>query len=123
MIVSRFSDELCTKQIFTSELIDGVPVDKCADMDVDVREHICKLIMELCLKELFEFKYMQTDPNWSNFFYNFKTKQVKFFDISLPKNILSNFTILSLNFDHFFQCAEKFCHVFIYFAKIQNHLS
>ena len=26
--------------------------------------------MELTLRELFEFKYMQTDPNPANFFYN-----------------------------------------------------
>ena len=24
----------------------------------------------LCLRELFEYRFMQTDPNWSNFLYN-----------------------------------------------------
>ncbi|XP_051174271.1 atypical kinase COQ8B, mitochondrial isoform X1 [Leptopilina boulardi] len=73
-------DELSTKQIFTSELIDGIPVDKCAEMDEETRKHICRLIMELCLKELFVFRYMQTDPNWSNFFYNTETKQLILLD-------------------------------------------
>lgn len=45
-------------------------------MDMDTKEHICKLIMNLCLKELFVFRYMQTDPNWSNFLYNTNTRQV-----------------------------------------------
>ena len=27
-------------------------------------------VLRLCLKELFEWRFMQTDPNWSNFFYN-----------------------------------------------------
>lgn len=31
---------------------------------------ICHNILVLCLRELFEFRYMQTDPNWSNFFYD-----------------------------------------------------
>lgn len=57
-------------------MIEGIPIDKCVDMDVKIREHISKLIMRLCLKELFEFQFMQTDPNWSNFFYNINTKQV-----------------------------------------------
>lgn len=57
-------------------MVEGIPVDKCTSMDVETREHICKLIMRLCLKELFVFRYMQTDPNWSNFFYNTNTKQV-----------------------------------------------
>lgn len=57
-------------------MIEGIPVDKCIDMDVKIRERISELIMRLSLKELFEFRYMQTDPNWSNFFYNLDTKQV-----------------------------------------------
>lgn len=57
-------------------MVEGIPVDKCTSMDMETREHICKLIMSLCLKELFVFRYMQTDPNWSNFFYNTNTRQV-----------------------------------------------
>lgn len=71
-----FLDDLCTSQVFTTELIEGVPVDKCADMDFETRCYISKLIMDLLLMEMFEFRYMQTDPNWSNFFYNPTTKQV-----------------------------------------------
>jgi len=59
-------------------MIEGIPVDKCIDMDVTIKKHISELLMRLSLKELFEFRYMQTDPNWSNFFYNLDTKQVFF---------------------------------------------
>ena len=34
-------------------------------------------IIELCLKELFEFRTMQTDPNWTNFLWNAQTRQVR----------------------------------------------
>lgn len=37
---------------------------------------ICENILVLCLKELFEFRFMQTDPNWSNFFYDPQTHRV-----------------------------------------------
>lgn len=74
--VIKFLDDLSTKQVFTTEMIEGIPVDKCIDMNVKIREHISELIMRLTLKELFEFRFMQTDPNWSNFFYNVDTKQV-----------------------------------------------
>lgn len=33
-------------------------------------EQICEQILILCLRELFEFRYMQTDPNWSNFYFD-----------------------------------------------------
>ncbi|XP_012538251.1 atypical kinase COQ8B, mitochondrial isoform X2 [Monomorium pharaonis] len=73
-------DDLSTKQVFTTEMIEGIPVDKCVDMDIKIKERISELIMRLSLKELFEFRYMQTDPNWSNFFYNLDTKQLILLD-------------------------------------------
>lgn len=79
-LVPAVIDELSTGQIFTTELIEGIPVDKCTDMDMETKEYIAKLIMELCLKELFVFRFMQTDPNWSNFFYNSNTKQLVLLD-------------------------------------------
>ncbi|GLD70211.1 aarF domain-containing protein kinase 4-like isoform X1 [Lates japonicus] len=36
---------------------------------------ICFNILQLCLRELFEFRFMQTDPNWANFFYNSDTNK------------------------------------------------
>ncbi|KAG5339534.1 COQ8B kinase, partial [Acromyrmex charruanus] len=73
-------DDLSTKQVFTTEMIEGIPVDKCIDMDITIKEYISDLLMRLSLKELFEFRYMQTDPNWSNFFYNLDTKQLILLD-------------------------------------------
>ncbi|KAK0175284.1 hypothetical protein PV327_009045 [Microctonus hyperodae] len=84
-------DELCSKQVFTTELIDGVPIDKCVDMDQETREHICKLIMHLCLKELFVFRYMQTDPNWANFFYNPETRQLILLDFGACRSYEKKF--------------------------------
>ncbi|XP_026681954.1 atypical kinase COQ8B, mitochondrial [Diaphorina citri] len=78
-------DELSTGQILTTELIEGVPVDQCVDLDYESRKHICKLVMELCLRELFQFRYMQTDPNWSNFFYNKDTKQLILLDFGATR--------------------------------------
>lgn len=34
-------------------------------------------ILQLCMHELFEFRLMQTDPNWSNFLFNEATRKVR----------------------------------------------
>ena len=39
---------------------------------------VAQKLLELCLREVFEFRYMQTDPNWSNFFYDHKNNKVPF---------------------------------------------
>lgn len=44
---------------------------------------ICEQILSLCLRELFEFRYMQTDPNWSNFFFDPQAHKVSFVPVTL----------------------------------------
>jgi len=44
------------------------PLDNCLQVGDN--------ILRLCTQELYEWNIMQTDPNWSNFFYNPSTKQV-----------------------------------------------
>ncbi|XP_076067468.1 uncharacterized protein LOC143040365 isoform X2 [Oratosquilla oratoria] len=78
--VPEVIDELSTKQVFTTELIEGVAVDKCVDMDQETRNFVCEQVLRLCLMELFQFGFMQTDPNWANFFYNADTRQVALLD-------------------------------------------
>lgn len=73
-------DELCTSQIFTTELISGTPVDKLVDAPQELRNKISYRLLKLTLMELYEFNFMQTDPNWSNFFYNEDTDQLMLLD-------------------------------------------
>ncbi|XP_075233856.1 ubiquinone biosynthesis protein COQ8, mitochondrial isoform X2 [Lycorma delicatula] len=89
--IPRVIDDLCTKQVFTTELVEGIPVDKCQDLDYETRRHICGLIMQLCLREIFQFQFMQTDPNWSNFFYNPDTKQLILLDFGASRAYTKEF--------------------------------
>uniref|UniRef100_A0A671P0P0 Atypical kinase COQ8A, mitochondrial n=1 Tax=Sinocyclocheilus anshuiensis TaxID=1608454 RepID=A0A671P0P0_9TELE len=53
---------------------------------------ICENILSLCLRELFEFRYMQTDPNWSNFFYDPQTHRVALLDFGATRGFDESFT-------------------------------
>uniref|UniRef100_A0AAV2L7N2 Splicing factor 3B subunit 3 n=1 Tax=Knipowitschia caucasica TaxID=637954 RepID=A0AAV2L7N2_KNICA len=53
---------------------------------------ICQNILMLCLRELFEFRYMQTDPNWSNFFYDPQTHRVALLDFGATRGFDQSFT-------------------------------
>ncbi|CAD5217227.1 unnamed protein product [Bursaphelenchus okinawaensis] len=65
---------LSSKRILTTEFVEGKPVDECVDEPQEVRDYISAKFMELCLKEVFLFRFMQTDPNWSNFFFGLHPK-------------------------------------------------
>jgi len=58
---------LSTKSVLTTEFVEGRPVDTCLEETQAVRNYISAAFIELCLKEIFVWQFMQTDPNWSNF--------------------------------------------------------
>ena len=39
---------------------------------------IAARVIELCLRELFTWRTMQTDPNWSNFLWDEREDEVRF---------------------------------------------
>jgi aarF domain-containing kinase len=46
---------------------------------------------------LFEFQYMQTDPNWSNFLYNGQTNKLELLDFGATRGFDKRFTTLYLH--------------------------
>nr|XP_040223907.2 atypical kinase COQ8B, mitochondrial [Anopheles coluzzii] len=83
--VPRVVKELTSKNVLTTELVPGVPMDRCFDMSQEHRDHIAYCVMKLCLNELFTFRCMQTDPNWSNFLYDASTKQMMLIDFGATR--------------------------------------
>ncbi|KAF0987276.1 hypothetical protein HZS_344, partial [Henneguya salminicola] len=68
--VPKVYNELSSSTVLTSEFIHGKPIDYYNEHSQELRDKLGYNCMELNLRELFEFRFMQTDPNWSNFFYN-----------------------------------------------------
>ncbi|XP_033486766.2 atypical kinase COQ8B, mitochondrial [Epinephelus lanceolatus] len=85
-------DELSGRRVLAMELVQGVPLDRCVDLDQETRNQICFKILQLCLRELFEFRFMQTDPNWANFFYNSDTNKVVLLDFGACRGYPESFT-------------------------------
>ncbi|PIK54381.1 putative aarF domain-containing protein kinase 4 [Apostichopus japonicus] len=77
--------DLSSKQVLTSEFVEGISLEKAADLDQETRNYICENILRLCLTELYEWHMMQTDPNWSNFLYNPETKKIALLDFGATR--------------------------------------
>ncbi|XP_073412480.1 atypical kinase COQ8A, mitochondrial [Dendrobates tinctorius] len=87
-------DDLCSAHVLTTELVTGFPLDQAEQLSQETRNEICKNILMLCLRELFEFRFMQTDPNWSNFFYDPELKKVALLDFGATRGFDEEFTDL-----------------------------
>ncbi|CCO33655.1 putative serine/threonine-protein kinase COQ8,mitochondrial [Rhizoctonia solani AG-1 IB] len=89
--VPRVIRELTTKRVLAMEWMEGVSVAKGARWPKHIRNQIATDILTLCLRELFEFRLMQTDPNWSNFLYNPRTNQVELIDFGASREYSKEF--------------------------------
>ncbi|XP_054474338.1 atypical kinase COQ8A, mitochondrial isoform X2 [Anoplopoma fimbria] len=90
--VPEVIDELCGSHVLTTELVPGFPLDQAESLTQELKNEICHNILLLCLRELFEFRYMQTDPNWSNFFYDPQTHRVALLDFGATRGFDKSFT-------------------------------
>ncbi|EFX89928.1 hypothetical protein DAPPUDRAFT_300027 [Daphnia pulex] len=89
--VPEIIDELCTKEIFTSEFVEGISMEECMKLDQETRNHVAEKILSLCLVEVFQFRFMQTDPNWANFMYNPVTREVILIDFGASREYSKEF--------------------------------
>uniref|UniRef100_A0A7N8XI65 Atypical kinase COQ8A, mitochondrial n=1 Tax=Mastacembelus armatus TaxID=205130 RepID=A0A7N8XI65_9TELE len=90
--VPEVIDELSSQHVLTATLVPGFPLDKGTHLSQELRNEICEQILILCLRELFEFRYMQTDPNWSNFFFDPQSHKVALLDFGATRGFDKSFT-------------------------------
>jgi len=75
--VPAIIDEACGPQVLTMERMGGVGVTKImSKLTRQERDFIGTEILKLCFREVREFKFMQTDPNWTNFLWNMEEQKV-----------------------------------------------
>lgn len=84
-------DDLSSKRVLTSELVPGIPIDKVALLDQETRNYVGRKLLELTLMELFVFRFMQTDPNWSNFLYDESEKIINLIDFGAARDYPKSF--------------------------------
>jgi aarF domain-containing kinase len=79
------------KEVITAEFMHGTAVTKIPHLSQQQRDWIGTHILRLCLREITEFKFMQTDPNWTNFLFNSSTKKIELLDFGASRDFPSAF--------------------------------
>lgn len=54
-------------------------------MSQDIRNDVGSLLLRLTIRELFNWRFMQTDPNWGNFLYDEHADQLHLIDFGAAK--------------------------------------
>ncbi|KAH8105713.1 ABC1-domain-containing protein [Phellopilus nigrolimitatus] len=82
-----------TDRVLVMQHMGGVSVggNVVDTLSQDSRDQIASMIIELCMKELFQLRMMQTDPNWSNFLWNERTRQIELIDFGATRSYSKEF--------------------------------
>lgn len=90
--IPKIIHELSTKHVLTMEYLHGIDMNTCAEeLPQDIRNSIGARLLELTIREIFVTKYMQTDPNPANFFYNAEKDVVNLFDFGAARGYDDDF--------------------------------
>ncbi|KAH8803270.1 ABC1 family-domain-containing protein [Xylogone sp. PMI_703] len=97
-VVPKVYPEASGKQVLTMEFMDGIGVTRMQNFTQEQKDWIGTQILRLCLREITEFRYMQTDPNWTNFLFNSSTQKLELLDFGAsreyPEEFIVTYTLL-----------------------------
>jgi predicted unusual protein kinase regulating ubiquinone biosynthesis (AarF/ABC1/UbiB family) len=83
VIVPRVDRSLTTRHVLAMDWIEGESLESLASEAVPQprRNAVARILQELMFRELFEFRFMQTDPNIANYLYLPATQQLALLDL------------------------------------------
>ncbi len=68
-VVPVLDTEFSTARVLAMSFVEGVSIERLDDQPQAVRDRVMARLIGLVLRELFEFGFMQTDPNFANYRY------------------------------------------------------
>ena len=78
---------LTRSQILAMSFEEGRPIEALAEEPQDVRDAAFANLIELVGRELFDFGFMQTDPNFANYRYRADTGQIVLLDFGAARKV------------------------------------
>ncbi|KAJ4328038.1 hypothetical protein N0V84_001568 [Fusarium piperis] len=90
-LVPSVYPEASGKQVLTMDFMDGIGVTRITSFTQEQRDWIGTQILRLCLREITEFHFMQTDPNWTNFLYNADLEKLELLDFGASREYPQEF--------------------------------
>lgn len=90
-VVPKVYEELTTVLILTTGYAPGKTIDHVQYMNQEERNRIGRTLLYLTMQELFEWKLMQTDPNWGNFLYDPSTRITSLIDFGATREFPQSF--------------------------------
>lgn len=86
-VVPQYRPDLSAGGALAMSYEPSEPIETLADAPPAVRNDAMTALIDLCLRELFEFRMMQTDPNFANYRWRPETGQIVLLDFGATREI------------------------------------
>jgi predicted unusual protein kinase regulating ubiquinone biosynthesis (AarF/ABC1/UbiB family) len=84
-MLPEMHDDLTTENILAMSRLDGVALESLSHLDQGERDRIVSQLFCLLFREIFEFKLIQTDPNFANYQYAAESQRVILLDFGATR--------------------------------------
>jgi predicted unusual protein kinase regulating ubiquinone biosynthesis (AarF/ABC1/UbiB family) len=93
LVVPRVHRDLTTRRILAMDYVEGEPLEALSEKDVTQaeRDAIGASLEHLLFRELFEFRVMQTDPNFANYLWDRGGKRMVLLDFGSTREFPADF--------------------------------
>lgn len=88
--VPKLHPNISTDKILAMTYIESVAIDDMMRASQNDRNHIAHMLIDLLLRELFEFQLMQTDPNFANYRFDPDSKRLVLLDFGASREVSAN---------------------------------
>jgi predicted unusual protein kinase regulating ubiquinone biosynthesis (AarF/ABC1/UbiB family) len=94
VLVPRVHADLSTRRVLASDRVRALPIEdlRSPEHPQRRRDEIGAKLLRLVFRELFEFRFVQTDPNFGNYLYEPKHERIALLDFGSVRSFSRHFT-------------------------------
>lgn len=90
-VVPEVFPELSTEQVLAMSYVNSQPIEVIADLPQEARDEIVTSMIDLMLREFFELRLVQTDPNFANYRYQPESGKIVLLDFGATRKFKAGF--------------------------------
>jgi len=94
VLVPRVYTDLSTRRVLACERVRALPIEdlRSPEHPQSRRDEVGTKLLRLVFRELFEFRFVQTDPNFANYLFEPKHERVALLDFGAVRSFSKHFT-------------------------------
>ncbi|MEZ9775117.1 ABC1 kinase family protein [Vibrio sp. 10N.261.54.A5] len=91
-VVPKIHAQISSESVLAMDFIEGISIEQIEGYDQSTRDFVMHSLLELLFRELFDFKMVQTDPNFANYLYVENTRQIGLLDFGATREYSDRFS-------------------------------